>query len=108
MKQAIIVRTDLKMGKGKIAAQSCHACLGAYKKANKIDVRKWELSGGKKVVLKVSSEETLEEFKTELWDAKTNADLDKVKDLEMRIHNLEYLISECTGWIEDDTSYINN
>ena len=64
MKQAIIVRTDLKMGKGKIAAQSCHACLGAYKKANKKDIKKWELSGGKKVVLKISSEEELLELHT--------------------------------------------
>lgn len=64
MKQAIIVRTDLKMGKGKIAAQSCHACLEAYKKADKSDIRKWEISGGKKVVLKVSSEEELLELHT--------------------------------------------
>ena len=27
MKQVIIMRTDLKMGKGKIAAQACHASL---------------------------------------------------------------------------------
>lgn len=59
MKQAIVVRTDLKMGKGKIAAQSCHACLSSYKKTDSRIRRKWELTGQKKVVLKVSSEEDL-------------------------------------------------
>ena len=32
MKQAIVMRTDLKMGKGKIAAQCCHGSIGSYKK----------------------------------------------------------------------------
>ena len=41
MKQVMIVRTDLKMGKGKIAAQCCHAAIGAYKNADKEKVRKW-------------------------------------------------------------------
>ena len=56
MKQVIIMRTDLKMGKGKIAAQACHASLNCYKNADKSRLRAWELSGQKKVVLKVSSE----------------------------------------------------
>lgn len=59
MKQAIVVRTDLKMGKGKIAAQSCHASLNSYKKANRHEIRAWEREGQKKVVLKVSSEKEL-------------------------------------------------
>ena len=29
MKQVMVVRTDIKMGKGKIAAQCCHAAIGA-------------------------------------------------------------------------------
>ena len=32
-KQIFIVRTDLKMGKGKIAAQCSHAAVDAYEKA---------------------------------------------------------------------------
>ncbi|WP_304124562.1 peptidyl-tRNA hydrolase Pth2 [Methanosphaera cuniculi] len=59
MKQAIVMRTDLKMGKGKIAAQACHASLNAYKKADRYDKRKWEHEGQKKVVLKVGSEKEL-------------------------------------------------
>lgn len=62
MKQAIVMRTDLKMGKGKIAAQACHASLNSFKKADKNDIRKWELEGQKKVVLKVSSERELLEL----------------------------------------------
>jgi PTH2 family peptidyl-tRNA hydrolase len=55
MKQAIIIRTDLKMDKGKIAAQAAHASLGAVKKARKSDIALWERQGGKKIVLKVGS-----------------------------------------------------
>lgn len=61
-KQVIIIRADLKMGKGKIAAQSSHASLAAFKKTEKkhIDVaREWEMEGQKKIVLKVNSEEDL-------------------------------------------------
>lgn len=62
MKQVIVMRTDLKMGKGKIAAQACHASLNCYKKANNSDIRKWEIDGQKKVVLKISSEQELLEL----------------------------------------------
>lgn len=55
MKQVIIMRNDLKMGKGKIAAQACHASIAAYKKANPLKIKSWERDGAKKVVLKVNS-----------------------------------------------------
>ncbi|CEG40545.1 peptidyl-trna hydrolase [Plasmopara halstedii] len=61
-KMVMCVRTDLKMGKGKIAAQCCHATLGAYKLALKRTpdaVRGWEMLGQAKVCLKVESEEEL-------------------------------------------------
>jgi peptidyl-tRNA hydrolase, PTH2 family len=64
-KQVILVRNDLKMGKGKIAAQSAHACLEAYKKAlikNPHEVILWEQSGMEKVVLKVNSKEELLQY----------------------------------------------
>jgi len=63
VKQVIIVRGDLKLGKGKIAAQACHASLGAYRKAknhNKDVVREWENEGEKKVVLSGTLEELME------------------------------------------------
>ena len=63
MKQVIVVRNDLKMGKGKIAAQSCHGSVGAYKNADPDKIRKWENSGCAKVVCKVGSLEELLELK---------------------------------------------
>ena len=59
MKQAIIVRTDLKMGKGKIASQCAHASLAAFLKANDIDKNLWIREGMKKIILKVKSEKEL-------------------------------------------------
>ncbi len=59
MKQAIIIRTDLNMSKGKMAAQAAHASLEAYKKTDSSDAQVWEIEGQKKVVLKVSGEKNL-------------------------------------------------
>jgi PTH2 family peptidyl-tRNA hydrolase len=65
MKQAIVVRSDLKMGKGKVAAQVAHASLSAAEEAR--ERREgwydgWKEEGQKKVVLKVESEEALREL----------------------------------------------
>ncbi|MDD5148817.1 MAG: peptidyl-tRNA hydrolase Pth2 [Candidatus ainarchaeum sp.] len=62
LEQAIIVRADLHMGKGKIAAQAAHASIEAMLKADKSDVEEWRASGMKKVVLKVSSKKELLEL----------------------------------------------
>ena len=63
MKQVMIVRTDLKMRKGKIAAQCCHGAIGAYKKSPADKIRKWENEAYAKVVLKVQTKEELIELK---------------------------------------------
>lgn len=63
MKQVMVVRNDLKMGKGKIAAQCCHGSLGAYKKTNPEKIFKWENEAYAKVVCKVNSLEELLELK---------------------------------------------
>jgi len=58
-KMVILVRTDLNMSKGKVAAQCCHACLAVYREAMKKCpdvVNSWEHSGQGKVTLKVESE----------------------------------------------------
>lgn len=65
VKQVVVVRADLKMGKGKLAAQVSHASLEAYKLAlskNPKETEEWENSGKAKVVLKVSSEKELLEI----------------------------------------------
>jgi PTH2 family peptidyl-tRNA hydrolase len=55
-KQVILVRKDLKLGAGKIAAQVAHAAIGSMNKVLKADeeiIKKWEDEGSRKVVLKV-------------------------------------------------------
>ncbi len=59
MKQAIVIRTDLGMGKGKIAAQASHASLASYLKSDSYSRKAWVLHGMKKIVVKVSDEKEL-------------------------------------------------
>lgn len=59
MKQAIVARADLGMGKGKLAAQVAHASLSAYEDASPEDRRAWKGGGQKKIVLKVNGESDL-------------------------------------------------
>ncbi|MFC2163009.1 peptidyl-tRNA hydrolase Pth2 [Candidatus Altiarchaeota archaeon] len=56
-KQAIIVRTDLGMGKGKIAAQASHASVSAADKSPHTSL--WKMQGQKKIVLKIAGEREL-------------------------------------------------
>jgi PTH2 family peptidyl-tRNA hydrolase len=62
MKQAIVARTDLGMGTGKLAAQVAHASLSAYEKAGSSSRSEWKSGGQKKVVLKGSGESQLQEL----------------------------------------------
>lgn len=59
MKQVLIIRQDLKMPKGKMAAQVAHASSAALLKSHKDDIEKWQKDGMKKVVLKVKDEKEL-------------------------------------------------
>jgi PTH2 family peptidyl-tRNA hydrolase len=61
-KQVILLRSDIEMSTGKKCVQCCHASLGAYKKANKSVIKKWEPEGQKKVVLEVETEEEILKF----------------------------------------------
>lgn len=61
-KMVLVVRNDLKMGKGKIAAQCSHATLGLYKKLHNRApkaLNRWEMCGQVKVVVKTESEEEM-------------------------------------------------
>lgn len=60
MKQAIVVRKDLKMGCGKISAQCCHASVRCYSNSTYGERINW--IDEKKVILKVKSEEELFEI----------------------------------------------
>ncbi|MEA3399051.1 MAG: peptidyl-tRNA hydrolase Pth2 [Patescibacteria group bacterium] len=61
-KQVIIIRADLKLPKGKIAAQAAHASVDCVLKAEKEIVRTWRSQGMKKIALKVSSEKELYKY----------------------------------------------
>jgi len=59
MKQIILIRQDLKMPKGKLAVQACHASVEAVLKSDKKNILEWKKEGMKKVVLKVKDKKEL-------------------------------------------------
>ncbi len=59
MKQVIVVRADLKLPKGKMAAQASHASVEAVLRSSSDKVDEWRSQGMKKVVLKVADEKQL-------------------------------------------------
>jgi len=61
-KMVLVVRQDLGMGKGKVAAQCCHAAVGLYKQLEKSNpklLHQWEQTACAKVVVKAPDETTL-------------------------------------------------
>jgi len=61
-KMVLVVRTDLGMTKGKIAAQASHATLACYKSlqaSNPGLLKHWERTGQAKIALKADSEDEL-------------------------------------------------
>ncbi len=71
MKQAIVARSDLGMGEGKLAAQVAHASLSASEDADEPTRREWKGGGQKKIVLQANSESAI----FELADAARAEDL---------------------------------
>ena len=69
MKQVILVRTDLKLPKGKMAVQCAHASSESLLKSHKDDISKWRSEGMKKIVLKVEDKKELLEYKNKAEDA---------------------------------------
>ncbi|EPS28972.1 hypothetical protein PDE_03918 [Penicillium oxalicum 114-2] len=64
VKLVLVVRTDLGMTKGKIAAQASHATLACYKyfithQPDSPILRRWEQGGQAKIALQIKSEEDL-------------------------------------------------
>nr|XP_060612769.1 peptidyl-tRNA hydrolase 2, mitochondrial [Anolis sagrei ordinatus]XP_060612770.1 peptidyl-tRNA hydrolase 2, mitochondrial [Anolis sagrei ordinatus]XP_060612771.1 peptidyl-tRNA hydrolase 2, mitochondrial [Anolis sagrei ordinatus] len=67
-KMVVVVRNDLKMGKGKVAAQCSHAAVSAYKQLQRRSpelLKQWEYCGQPKVVLKAPDEEALVQLLSE-------------------------------------------
>lgn len=59
MKQAIILRKDVKMSVGKQISQACHASIAAFLKSKTQEREEWISEGMKKIILKVSNEKEL-------------------------------------------------
>lgn len=69
LKMQILVRMDLQMGKGKIAGQCCHGCLGLVRFIEHSDnvlwkknLEEWIDNIEAKIILKVPDEKTLMEY----------------------------------------------
>ena len=66
LKQVIVVRKDLKLSKGKMAAQAAHASLESFLKTRKkhpLKARQWLKAGAKKVVVFAKDKKELLEIK---------------------------------------------
>ena len=67
-KQVILVRQDLKMPKGKLAAQVAHASVEATLKSGKDKIHTWRYGGMKKVVLKLLKSSNPMTFFANFWE----------------------------------------
>ncbi|MHA1948025.1 MAG: peptidyl-tRNA hydrolase Pth2 [Candidatus Hodarchaeales archaeon] len=81
LKQVIILRKDLKMSKGKAAAQASHAAVSSAVKSMKkhpTTFNKWWNGGQMKVVLAVDSEVMLDEIEARV--KRTGVVVSKIND----------------------------
>ena len=62
-KQVIVIRSDLEMSTGKIAAQCAHASVSSLDNADKKILAAWKKEGQKKVVVQARHEKELFELK---------------------------------------------
>ncbi|MBN2567535.1 peptidyl-tRNA hydrolase [Candidatus Woesearchaeota archaeon] len=69
LKQVILMRADLRLPKGKMAAQAAHAAAEAALRSGKEALKAWRAAGQKKVVLKVADEKELHRYNQLLKDA---------------------------------------
>jgi len=65
-KQVLVVRKDIKMGKGKAIAHACHASLDAAFLADEKVLIEWRKEGAKKIVVKVNSMKEIHELQKKL------------------------------------------
>lgn len=69
-KQAIILRKDIDLGKGKLVSQALHAAIGAMRKVDNEVLAKWESEGSKKIVLKIKDIGEMKDIENKLKKAK--------------------------------------
>lgn len=62
MKQAIIMRQDLKLEKGKACSQSAHAAVECVLRSEKNKVNEWRKEGMPKIVLKVKDLKEMQNY----------------------------------------------
>jgi PTH2 family peptidyl-tRNA hydrolase len=62
MKQVILVRNDLKLPKGKMAAQVAHAAVECVLRSSKSKIDEWHNEGMLKVILKVKDLDELRNY----------------------------------------------
>jgi len=80
VKQVIVVRSDLELGKGKLAGQVAHASVSGYQMVSRMGpeiAEKWESEGQKKVVVKVKGEKELMQLFEKMKKAKIPVSLIK-------------------------------
>ncbi|XP_055859110.1 peptidyl-tRNA hydrolase 2, mitochondrial [Episyrphus balteatus] len=80
-KLALLVRADIKMSKGKTAAQCSHASILCYQRSQKVNasaLESWCIWGQPKIVLKVDSLEEILQIRDEAHKANVVAEI--VKD----------------------------
>jgi len=68
-KQLILVRDDLKLPKGKLAAQAAHASVECVLRSDKSMIKSWREEGMAKIVLKVKDQKELQKFNQLAKDA---------------------------------------
>ncbi|MDP7458163.1 MAG: peptidyl-tRNA hydrolase Pth2 [Candidatus Woesearchaeota archaeon] len=74
-KQVILVRKDLKLPEGKLAAQVAHASIASTHNSKQTILKKWMQEGMKKIVLSVADEEQLKLYEKKAKDAKLVAEI---------------------------------
>lgn len=62
LKQVILIRADLKLPKGKMAAQAAHASVEAAIRSDKDKLKEWRANGQGKIVLKVADKNELYKY----------------------------------------------
>lgn len=58
-KMVLVVRKDLKMSKGKIAAQCAHAAVSCFKSSSSLSNTQWKMNNQAKIVLQCENENSL-------------------------------------------------